>query len=90
MIKKIQILLKHKHSLNDYNSAIELFEKGVSMYRISKNLNIPFSTIYEWCKYGVKRCKYGVKPRSFIYSDNPEIKEIITEMLEETTIIYDE
>ena len=81
--KKIQVLPKFSRSVEEYNSAMKMYDSGMTTYRISKNLGINHTTIYEWCKY-------GVKPRSYISSGDIDISDIIEEMLEDTTIIYDE
>ena len=82
--EKIQVLPKFRkaHNIETYNSAIKLFKEGTTTYRISKTLNVPHTTVYEWCK-----C--DVKPFSYIFSKDQNISNIIKEMLRNTTIIYD-
>lgn len=44
------IFLKRKWSENIFDKAIELKEKGMSYYKISKVLEVPAGTIYNWVK----------------------------------------
>ena len=53
--KIIQVCPKHKrgHSIEEYESAINMHKQGLTMYRIAKELHISYSIIFEWIKNGV-------------------------------------